>query len=108
MELDIFGGVWYIHFMLTKNSKYVLKNTYSFYSFTVMLLNVKRSFRGNYSCQAQNRAGWGPISEAKEMKVLYPPEGTIISVLPKIITKNKPFEVRRYFQTKNCLVCFIY
>ena len=60
----------------------------------VMLLNVKRSFQGNYSCQAQNRAGWGPVSEAKEMKVLYPPEGTTISVLPKIITKNTPFEVR--------------
>ena len=106
MELDIFG-ICYIHLMLTKNSKYVLKNTYSFYSLLVMLLNVKRSFRGNYSCQAQNRAGWGPISEAKEMKVLYPPEGTIISVLPKIITKNKPFEVRRLTICKQKIVWFV-
>ena len=59
----------------------------------VMLLNVKRSFRGNYSCQAQNRAGWGPISEGKEMMVLYPPEGTHITSSPELILKNKPFQV---------------
>ena len=65
-----------------------------------MLLNVKRSFRGNYSCQAQNRAGWGSVSEAKEMKVLYPPEGATLSVLPKTILKNKPFEVSFMNNTK--------
>ena len=62
----------------------------------VMLLNVKRSFRGNYSCQAQNRAGWGPISEQKEMKVLFSPEGTSISFYPSDIIKDKPFEVRLF------------
>lgn len=60
----------------------------------VMLLNVRRSFRGNYSCQAQNRAGWGPISEAKEMKVLFPPQETSIAVKPDVILKDKSFEVR--------------
>ena len=62
----------------------------------VMLLNVRRSFRGNYSCQAQNRAGWGPISEPKEMKVLFPPEGTSISYQPAVILKDKPFEVKLF------------
>ena len=61
----------------------------------VMLLNVKRSFRGKYSCQAQNRAGWGPISEQKEMKVLFPPEGTSISFSPSVVIKDKPFEVSK-------------
>ena len=61
----------------------------------VMLLNVKRSFRGNYSCQAQNRAGWGPISEQKDMKVLFPPQGTSISFSPSVVIKDKPFEVRQ-------------
>lgn len=59
----------------------------------VMLLNVKRSFWGNYSCQAQNRAGWGTVSEPKEMKVLYPPDGTTISYTPEVVIKGKPFEV---------------
>lgn len=59
----------------------------------VMLLNVRRSFRGNYSCQAQNRAGWGPVSVPKEMKVLFPPEGTSLAVSPDVILKDKPFEV---------------
>ncbi len=59
----------------------------------VMLLNVRRSFWGNYSCQAQNRAGWGSISEAKEMKVLYPPEGATIKSSPVTIIKGKPLEV---------------
>ena len=63
----------------------------------VMLLNVRRSFRGNYSCQAQNRAGWGPISEPKEMMVLFPPEGTSISYKPTVILKDKPFEVSRFY-----------
>ena len=63
----------------------------------VMLLNVRRSFRGNYSCQAQNRAGWGPISEPKKMMVLYPPEGTSISYKPTVILKDKPFEVKLNF-----------
>ena len=64
----------------------------------VMLLNVNRSFRGNYSCQAHNRAGWGPISEAKDMKVYFPPEGTSINVSPSKVIKGKPFEVRQFLK----------
>ena len=66
----------------------------------VMLLNVRRSFWGNYSCQAKNRAGWGPVSEAKEMKVLYAPEAASIEYNPKTISKGSSFEVNKQNKLK--------
>ena len=59
----------------------------------IILVSVRRSFHGNYSCQGRNRAGWGPESEPRQLKVLYPPRGAILTHKPAIIRKGAAFEV---------------
>jgi hypothetical protein len=59
----------------------------------IILVNVRRSFHGNYSCQGRNRAGWGATSAATELKVLYPPKGANLTQQPAIVTKGNPFQV---------------
>lgn len=61
----------------------------------IILVNVRRSFHGNYSCRGRNRAGWGGMSAARELKVLYPPRGAILTQKPSIIKKGRPFQVGR-------------
>lgn len=38
-------------------------------SHILSLVNVSESFAGNYTCQGQNIAGWGPKSEPQELIV---------------------------------------
>ena len=61
----------------------------------IILVSVRRSFHGNYSCQGRNRAGWGPESEPRQLKVLYPPRGAILTHKPAIIRKGAAFEVSK-------------
>jgi len=35
----------------------------------LLLESVGRNFHGNYSCEGMNEAGWGPMSEDKELIV---------------------------------------
>lgn len=73
----------------------------------IILVNVSRAFHGNYSCQGRNRAGWGSMSEVKQLKVLYPPKGAKLTYAPDIIKKGSPFQARRrkadYLSHYGCL-----
>ena len=60
----------------------------------IILVNVRRSFNGNYACKGRNRAGWGNMSPSKELKVRYPPSKTKISHEPSIVLKGNPFKVK--------------
>ena len=60
----------------------------------IILVNVKRSFSGNYSCQGRNLAGWGATSDPRELRVYFPPKGAKISLKQRIVKKGEPFEVR--------------
>ena len=60
----------------------------------IILVNVRRTFHGNYACKARNQAGWGNISQAKELRVLYPPSGTKITKEPSVILKGNPFKIK--------------
>lgn len=59
----------------------------------IILVNVKRTFHGNYSCRAKNRAGWGPMSSPKEIRVLYSPSGTRAFHEPIVVLKDRPLQV---------------
>ena len=59
----------------------------------IILVNVRRSFHGNYSCSGRNRAGWGQQSPSKELKVLYEPSVAKIRHEPSTILKGKQFDV---------------
>ena len=59
----------------------------------ILLVNVRRSFHGNYSCQGMNRAGWGAMAKARELKVMYPPKGGRVVQEPRIVEKGNPFNV---------------
>ena len=74
----------------------------------IILVNVRRSFHGNYSCRGRNRAGWGGMSAARELKVLYPPRGAVLTQKPAIIKKGRPFQVGRCFRDVFALIglCF--
>jgi hypothetical protein len=63
----------------------------------IILVNVRRSFHGNYSCRGMNRAGWGAMAKARELKVMYPPKGGRVVQEPRIVEKGNPFNVRRFF-----------
>ena len=60
----------------------------------IILVNVKRSFHGNYSCAGRNRAGWGLPSPPKELVVNYQPSEAKIKALPEIVIKGQPFQVQ--------------
>lgn len=61
----------------------------------IILVNVKRSFHGNYSCSGRNRAGWGIPSPSKELVVHYQPTEAKIKAVPDIVLKGQPFQVRK-------------
>ena len=61
----------------------------------IILVNVRRSFHGNYSCRGMNRAGWGAMAKAKELRVMYPPKGGRVVQEPAIVKKGNPFKVGR-------------
>ena len=74
----------------------------------IILLNVSRSFRGNYSCRGRNAVGWGALSEPRELKVLYPPRGAGIRQEPDIVSKGKQFKVgikRKAVWRVHCVIC---
>ena len=60
----------------------------------IILVNVKRTFHGEYSCAGRNRAGWGMQSPKKELQVHYPPTEAKIKAVPDTILKGQPFQVR--------------
>ncbi|XP_060519272.1 titin isoform X2 [Cylas formicarius] len=47
------------------------------------LERVDESFAGNYTCQGENTAGWGPLSEPVELIVYYPPSPARLISTPK-------------------------
>ncbi|CAB4056380.1 Speract receptor,Guanylate cyclase 32E,Receptor-type guanylate cyclase gcy-28,Receptor-type guanylate cyclase gcy-1,Receptor-type guanylate cyclase gcy-4,Receptor-type guanylate cyclase gcy-20,Heat-stable enterotoxin receptor,Olfactory guanylyl cyclase GC-D,Atrial natriuretic peptide receptor 2,Atrial natriuretic peptide receptor 1,Receptor-type guanylate cyclase gcy-13,Retinal guanylyl cyclase 2,Receptor-type guanylate cyclase gcy-12,Receptor-type guanylate cyclase gcy-29,Receptor-type guanylate cyclase G len=51
----------------------------------IILVNVKRAFKGNYSCQGLYGNEWTGISETKEIRVHYPPRVKSIHSIPSII-----------------------
>ena len=60
----------------------------------ILLINVKRNFKGNYSCRGRNRAGWGEISESVELFIYYRPQRALLKHEPEIIRKGYPFKVK--------------
>ncbi len=65
----------------------------------IVLLNVRRLFGGNYSCQGRvsgaDGVGWGAESAPTELKVLYPPRGARLRHRPDIVKKGAAFQVRK-------------
>lgn len=55
----------------------------------LLLTNVRRQFLGNYSCEGQNLAGWGPRSEDVELNIYYAPGNATLTHNPIIPTKRK-------------------
>ncbi|KAG1692976.1 Hemicentin-1 [Nymphon striatum] len=51
--------------------------------------DIDRTFTGAYSCQAQNVAGWGPISPDQTLTVLYPPGEAFMSASSVIPMKGE-------------------
>ncbi|XP_050315809.1 uncharacterized protein LOC126750284 isoform X2 [Anthonomus grandis grandis] len=52
------------------------------------LERVDETFAGNYTCQGENVAGWGPISEPVELVVYYPPSPAKIRSYPTKVIKG--------------------
>ncbi len=78
----------------------------------IRLMNVRRLFGGNYSCQGRSAAaaaaapgsgGWGAESAPAELKVLYPPRGAALRHRPAIVRKGAAFQVGRMRCCINCL-----
>eukprot|EP00094_Tigriopus_californicus_P006888 TCALIF_06634-PA protein Name:"Similar to HMCN2 Hemicentin-2 (Homo sapiens)" AED:0.02 eAED:0.03 QI:0/0.5/0.28/0.85/1/1/7/253/1111 len=59
----------------------------------IILVNVRRTFHGNYSCRGRNRAGWGGMSSARQLQVMYPPTGARMTQKPSIVIKGRPFQL---------------
>ncbi|XP_064471723.1 hemicentin-1-like isoform X2 [Ornithodoros turicata] len=56
----------------------------------LLLEYLQRSSAGNYSCQAENDAGWSPMSESKSLVVLYPPGPAAMTQKEPQALKGKP------------------
>jgi hypothetical protein len=56
---------------------------------TLLLLNVNRKFRGEYSCSWYNEAGEGNESGEKLLEVFYAPGNAVIIANPQIPLKRK-------------------
>ncbi|GAB6028139.1 hypothetical protein CHUAL_002353 [Chamberlinius hualienensis] len=57
---------------------------------TKVLEGVDRKDHRNYSCQAENKVGWGPVAEPVLLDVLYTPGRAKITHRPPIIVKGQP------------------
>lgn len=55
----------------------------------MLLQNVGRDFRGNYSCEGLNQAGWGPRSDDEELVVFYEPGNATLVHTPLVAVKRK-------------------
>lgn len=55
----------------------------------LLLENVGREFLGNYSCEGQNLAGWGPRSKENDLIVYYEPGNATLTHHPQIPSKRK-------------------
>lgn len=55
----------------------------------MLLQDVNRDFRGNYSCEGMNEAGWGPRSAPKELVVFYEPGNATLVHTPLIAIKKQ-------------------
>lgn len=53
------------------------------------LINVDRNAMGNYSCEGQNPAGWGPRSEGNDLVVHYEPGNATLVHSPLVAIKKK-------------------
>ncbi|XP_059487903.1 uncharacterized protein LOC132203822 isoform X4 [Neocloeon triangulifer] len=54
----------------------------------LLLESVGRNFHGNYSCEGMNEAGWGPMSDDKELVVFYPPGQATLTYEPARVVKR--------------------
>ncbi|XP_030767914.1 hemicentin-1 isoform X2 [Sitophilus oryzae] len=52
------------------------------------LETVDETFAGNYTCQGENVAGWGPVSDPVELIVYYPPSPAKIRYYPSKVVKG--------------------
>ncbi|KAJ3660556.1 hypothetical protein Zmor_004998 [Zophobas morio] len=52
------------------------------------LIKVEQSFAGNYTCQGENEAGVGPVSEPRELIVYYPPSAATLTHHPPTVIKK--------------------
>lgn len=55
----------------------------------IVWMDVMRNFTGNYSCQGENDAGWGPISDTQELAVFYPPGSASVVRASEYAVKGK-------------------
>lgn len=53
------------------------------------LINIDRNSMGNYSCEGQNPAGWGPRSEGNNLVVHYEPGNATLVHFPLVAIKKK-------------------
>lgn len=53
------------------------------------LINVDRAAMGNYSCEGQNPAGWGPRSDDNDLVVHYEPGNATLVHYPLVAIKKK-------------------
>ncbi|XP_044272601.1 uncharacterized protein LOC123016327 [Tribolium madens] len=52
------------------------------------LIKVEQTFAGNYTCQGENEAGLGPVSEPRELIVYYPPSAAKLTHYPPTVMKS--------------------
>lgn len=55
----------------------------------LLLENVGRDFLGNYSCEGQNSAGWGPRSQPNDLVIYYEPGNATLIHHPQTARKKK-------------------
>ncbi|XP_075749428.1 hemicentin-2 isoform X4 [Rhipicephalus microplus] len=63
----------------------------------VVWADVMRNATGNYSCQGENDAGWGPVSDTQELAVYYPPG-------PASVVHASEYAVKGKTTTLSCVV----
>ncbi|XP_077283136.1 nephrin-like [Arctopsyche grandis] len=54
----------------------------------LLLQQASRGFHGNYSCEGENSAGWGPTSESAELLAYYEPGPATLTYSPTRVIKG--------------------